>query len=196
MHMTGSGEELSDHHLLLQLALDDPKALEQAMHRYEARVFEYILRLVKVRELAEEITQDVFIKIWETRHTLPKLDSLPAWLLSLSRNRGLNILKERASRYMREQAFANSQEAVADTTESPAQYDLLSYYAGQLPPKRRTIFLLKAEKGLSNEEIAANLHISINTVKNQLHKAYQTLRKCMAEHALLLALATMATYAR
>lgn len=199
MDHNNCAERLPDQYLLAQLALNSTKALETIMIRHEARVYHYILRLVKEPQLAEEITQDVFIKIWENRHALSKLESLQAWFFTISRNRSINILRETASRHLREKAFVEilGQEehtGPADAETPPDDLlDLMSQFARQLPPKRQEIFLLKAEKGLTNEEIGAFLHISVNTVKNQLRKSYQTLREMMSEHAFLVLTAFLLT---
>ncbi len=184
----------SDQYLLSQIAKKDLRAFEMLMLRYEERVYNFVLKLVKLPELAEEITQDAFISIWESGDKLSDVRSAAAWLYSISKNQSLNVLKQTAARYLREEHYAASLPQVSEEDMAAREYkSLLFSFAGQLPPKRREIFLLKIDKGLSNEEIGCQLSISPNTVKNQLQKSYFTIRKLMAENAMLALISVICT---
>lgn len=183
--------QLSDSHLLRELASGNPTALESLMLRYEERMYQFVLRLLGDAMLAEEVTQDVFIKIWETRSELGHIDSLGAWMHTIGRNHAFNALKEMAARQLREQRFAD--EAVLEIDgegeflKKERQRHMLMLVE-QLPPKRRQIFRLKTEEGMTNEEIGRFLNISPHTVKNQLTKTYLTLRRMLTDQVFLLLL--------
>src|SRR5690606_326753 len=100
--------------LLLQLAREHPWALAALMRRHESRVYHFVFKLLKSAEQAEEITQDTFIRLWESRAELSGIESLPAWLYAVSRNRALNALKEQAARYIREENYAATIAAEVD----------------------------------------------------------------------------------
>ncbi|MBK1438851.1 sigma-70 family RNA polymerase sigma factor [Parapedobacter sp. ISTM3] len=183
-----------DAYLLAELARDNPVALESLMVRYEARIYQFVLKLLKSAELAEEITQDVFIKLWESRAMLGEIDSIAAWMYTIGRNRALNSLKEIAARHLREEQFA----ALA-TLEADGEHDilwkdyqgLLASFIEQLPPRRREILKLKIEQGLTTEEISKSLNISPHTVKHQLGKSYLTLRRWVDEFVFFLLLGVL-----
>ncbi|MFC3199451.1 RNA polymerase sigma factor [Parapedobacter deserti] len=178
-----------DQTLLALLAKGEPQALEALMQRHEARVYRFVQRLLKSTELAEEITQDLFIKLWESRHELTTIESLPAWIFRICRNRALNALKEKAARNLRETHYAETAPADVDGEQEAIYHDLHNVIAGfvdALPPKRKEIFRLKAEQGLSTEEISKHLNISPHTVKNQLSQSYSTLRRMIRKTAYLI----------
>lgn len=170
---------ISDNELLRKLSRGNTDALASLMHRHETRVFDFVLRIVKSTAIAEEITQDVFIKLWETRQNCQSIQSLPAWLFALSRNRAINILQETASRWLREEVYVLGNEQLLDIEKQLHQkdiYELVDSFAEQLPPKRKEIFMLRFRKGLTVDEIGILLDVSPFTVKNQLQKSYDSLR--------------------
>ncbi|MDX3916394.1 MULTISPECIES: RNA polymerase sigma-70 factor [Olivibacter] len=178
--------------LLLEIKQGNAYALESLMMRYEERVFQFILRLVNSRELAEEITQDVFVKIWEGREHLGKIDSIGAWMYTLGKNKAINLLKELTARAAREEYYAKDRDwSIGGEIESEEKGDIFSLVdeaVAQMPEKCQQIFILKRDEGLSNEEIADRYNLSIHTVKNQLKKSYAILRKSIVEQTLFLIL--------
>lgn len=155
------------------------------MQRHEPRVFDFVSSIVKRAAVAEEITQDVFIKLWETRQHSTSIQSLPAWLFTLSRNRAINALQETASRWIREETYALGNAQVVDLEGQLHQkdlYELVDSFAERLPPKRKEIFMLRFRKGLTVDEIGTLLDLSPFTVKNQLQKSYDSLRFWMKHH--------------
>lgn len=153
----------TDAALLEKMAEGKTAALEELMRRHEPRVFQFALKMVKSSELAQEISQDVFLKIWEKRAALTTIDSLSAWLFSLAKNQSLNSLKETARRYAHEEKYAAALQEQIDG-EAEVQYNELKKNAAslieQLSPQRRIIFRLKVEQGLSTNEIAEKLNLS------------------------------------
>jgi RNA polymerase sigma-70 factor (family 1) len=179
---------ISDKELLEQIAQGNTSSLEKLMRRYESKVYQFALKLVKSTELAEEIAQDTFIKIWEKRSELADIDSLSAWLFAITKNKSFNHLKEVAARFMREEVYAS--EALFETDgETDIHYRdfklLAASLVDKLPPGRRTIYKMKMEQGLSNEDISNQLNLSPSTVKNQLNKSFQTLKGLLSEHLYL-----------
>lgn len=170
------------------------QAFKELMVRYESRIYHFTLKLVRSEELAEEITQDAFIRLWETRESLSSIDSVGAWLHTLSKNRSLNMLKEKAARFAREEKYAGMKDLQVSLEEDINLNDyqrIVNDLIGQLPPKRKEIFLLKTREGLSIEEIGRLLNLSPHTVKNQLGKSYLTMRQLMSELIYLLLLAPL-----
>ncbi len=177
---------LPDSQLLRELAAGNTTALESLMLRYEERIYQFVFRLLGDTMLAEEVTQDVFIKIWEMRSDLGDIDSIGAWMHTLGRNHALNALKEMAARHAREQRFADEAILEVDGEREFLHKESQQHMrrlVEQLPPKRRQIFRLKTEEGMTNEEIGRFLDISPHTVKNQLTKTYLTLRRLLTDQA-------------
>lgn len=172
----------SDQYLLSEISIGNVQAFELLMLRHEPKIFRFVTSLVKSTEVAEEITQDVFLKIWENRSSLNHIESLSAWLFSISRNHTLNVIRQMAARYAREDNYAEMSDQIVDGNDVILQKELAGSIEScleALPPKRRVIMRLKLD-GLTNDEIGDQLGISANTVKNQLAKAYFTFRQMMS----------------
>ncbi len=174
----------TDTELLREMAAGATSALEELMRRHEPRIFQFALKIVKSPELAEEISQDIFLKIWEKRTSLNTIESLPAWLFSMAKNQSINTLKEIARRYAHEEKYAAAQEDSFDA-EAEMQYNDLKKIADtlvdQLSPQRKIIYRMKVEQGLTTGEIAAKLGLSPSTVRTQLAKSYQLLRTSVSD---------------
>ncbi len=169
----------------MQLSGGSTSALEKLMYRYEAKVYQFALKLVKSPELSEEIAQDTFIKIWEKREELVNIDSLAAWLFSVTKNKAFNHLKQITARDIREGIYAG--EAIGSLNgEAEIHYRelkrLVASMVDQLPSQRRLIYKMKMEQGLNNDDIGSRLNLSPNTVKNQLNKSLQTLKELLSGH--------------
>jgi len=188
---SASPTKLSDRQLLKQIAAGNVKGLENLMRRYEPRVYQFVIRFVKDGLLAEEITQDIFIKLWENRRSWKEIESFDSWLHIIARNKALNALQALLSRQVREEKYATDADWYTDGNKVIEERDfnlMVRNLTAQLPPRCKEVFLLKKEQGLSNEEIGSRLNISTNTVKNQLKKSYSILRKLVTEQAYLILL--------
>lgn len=187
-------EKPTDKELLKQLAAGIPLALEELMRRYEPVVYGFALRILKSSELAEEVSQDIFLKIWERRTEFVDIESLPAWLFSMAKNQSINTLKEIARRYVHEEKYASALTEQLDG-EGEVHFNDLKQFANklvdQLSPQRKIIYLMKMQQGLSTEEIAQQLKLSSSTVRTQLAKSYQILRSMLSEHLYVLLIALL-----
>lgn len=183
----------TDVELLKKIAAGVTSAFEELMRRHEPRIFQFALKIVKSPELAQEISQDVFLKIWEKRTSLNTIETLPAWLFSLAKNQSLNTLKEIARRYTHEEKYAAAQDGVLDG-EAEIQYNDLKKFAAvlidQLSPQRKIIYRMKMEQGLTTDEIAAKMNLSPSTIRTQLAKSYQLLRANVSDQLCVVILLT------
>ena len=176
-----------DAHFIKQLSKGDEKAFEKLFMERHAQVYTYCLRLIRSEEAAEEIMHDVFLTVWKKREQLNPALSLNALLFKITKDLSFNYLKKAA----RELAFRlDLKEKVCNTagnfTEDQIlseEYDQLATLAiNELPPQRRTIFLMRRQQEMSYEEIAEQLGISKNTVKVQLVKASKFLKEYFTAH--------------
>ncbi len=131
------------------------------------------------REEAEEVVQDVFCKIWQNRHKLDERYSLNGYIFRITKNQVLNKLRKRVHE---PSSFVSINKC--NIHQNKTENDILLHEMEQLleeaiealPPKRQLIFKLSRQKGLSNQEIADHLDISVNTVEGQMRKAIKYLR--------------------
>ncbi|HVU94343.1 MAG TPA: RNA polymerase sigma-70 factor [Puia sp.] len=174
--------------LLRALTTGDRPAYTALYSRYLDSLFQYIFLFTGEKETAEEITQDVFLKIWEKRATLGELDSFKAYLFRAAKNQLINYINREKIRIrvtgrlgQRADTAPNNQDTAHQVDFRQAQA-LLREAIRALPPRRKQVFLLSTEENLSLDEIAARMGISKNVVKKQLYDAYGNVRDYLAEH--------------
>ncbi len=188
------GKEIDIQRILVKrLIKGDKKAFRSLYDRYHNEIYAYSLSLLKSKPYAEEIVQDVFLKIWTKRKKLDVSLSFKSYLYTITRNMCFNFLKKAAHEIkLREQVFFQSQiskspdnyhskniesDDFADGNIQEAEIEEIKQQAiGLLPPKRRQIFEMSRNEGKSYADISKELGISVSTVKSQMSKALETIR--------------------
>lgn len=161
-------------------------AFSQLYERYHGVLYHSALKFVKSDELAQEIVQEVFIRLWETRSNLKTDLSLAAYLYTMTRNRVFNMLKRAARESKVREQIRLHAEAASNTTENSLLYSeyraaVKKAIAG-LPPQRQRIFIMCREEGKSYEEVAGTFGISKSTVRDHMVKALKSVRKQLFLH--------------
>jgi RNA polymerase sigma-70 factor (ECF subfamily) len=163
----------SNHELLLLIQKDDRIAFYNLYERYCRRLFGFVLRYIKQREDAEEIVQEVFVKIWESRHKIDVYSSFEAFLFTVAYNTTVSLLRKRIT----EQKYLQHLKSLQQPENSPDLIDEIHFnelnewvqmLLNELTPRQKEIFQLSREEGLSHDEIAKKLDISVNTVKKHI----------------------------
>jgi RNA polymerase sigma-70 factor (family 1) len=166
-------------HLQRRIAqFDDQYAYKELFTSLYNYLFHFARTLVKSKESAEEIVSDVFIKVWEKRKELEKIDNLRVYLYVSTRNMAFNYLekqKRNATAPIIEfsAAFTSIYLDPEQLLISADMLALVQKAIDHLPPKCRTIFKLVKQDGLKYREVAEVLDISVKTVENQLAIALQ-----------------------
>ena len=159
---------------------DDQQAYRELFTSLYSYLFQFAKTLVKAKEPAEEIISDVFIKVWEKRKDLEKIDNLKLYLYVSTRNHAYNYLDKQKRSANTTNPLEDFQADFTSVYFDPEQLlitaDMLTRIQkaiDQLPPKCKMIFKLAKEDGLKYREVAELLNISIKTVENQLAIALQ-----------------------
>lgn len=160
-------------------AAPDQAALWQLHAHYFRRLFAYILPFVHLKETAEEITNDVFVDIWQHRHVLATVRQPELYLFVCAKNKALLYLKKRTLTFESLDTIGDTECVLEmDPYEQLISSEMLKYInqaiAG-LPPKCRMIFRLVKENNLKYREVAELLDISEKTVENQMAIALKKL---------------------
>ncbi|MDN5202425.1 RNA polymerase sigma-70 factor [Fulvivirgaceae bacterium BMA10] len=156
----------------------DVSSFEQIFRQYYQSLCLFALKYVKDPDDAEEIVQDVFVKIWQKKDVLDIAISLKSYLYQAVRNASLNHLKHIQVKLEYEKNLVNSPSRTdtADTVIASELEAKIYEAVHKLPPERKKIFLLNRNEGLKYREIADQLNISVKTVESQMGKALKFLR--------------------
>ncbi|WP_158602624.1 RNA polymerase sigma-70 factor [Proteiniphilum sp. X52] len=160
----------------------DEKAFEYIFHYYYNQIYTFVLNTLFDKTFAEDITQSVFISLWEKRETIDTETNIVPYLYTIARNHVYRqteklLLKYRYEQYQQEKAQENSD--IEADVNSRFLENILSELIGKLPADRRRIFLLSRKENLSNKEIASRLQISEKTVETQIRRSLIFLREKM-----------------
>jgi RNA polymerase sigma-70 factor (family 1) len=172
--------------LLLQASTGDRQAFTQLYKAYLNNCYNYIFLFTKSQEETGEILQEVFVKIWEGREKLANVQSFKNYLLKSAKNKLLDHVRKEQIRHRVLTEIKRNNSIVQETTNDDfayrEYYRIVQQAIEKLPPKRKLIFRLNTENGLSHNEIAEQLNISKSVVKNQLYKACDFVRQYLSKH--------------
>jgi len=172
---------LIDSDLVGKLRAGDSSAFEALFEKYYARLYYFSLRYMKQREDAEEIVQDIFVKIWEHRDRLDEMLSFSSYLFTIARNTIFNINRKTVNELAYYEYLKHFLELTHNKTENEIIYRDLKVKVDEIvdtfPKKRKKIFLLSREQGLSYKEIAEELSISEKTVEAHIYLALKTIKQ-------------------
>ncbi len=153
---------------------------EKMYQEYAKKLFRVCLVFVKDEEVASEMVQSIFCSIWERRNTLKIESSLENYLYRCAKHQYYNFYRNIKTEERHQEEYAKSQQKGENTTENTILFTQTSEHIDQLvarmPDKRREVYKLSRQKGLTNKEISQHLLISEKTVKNHLTKSLAYLK--------------------
>lgn len=159
--------------------------------QYKKRIYAYVLSIVKSAFTAEEITQEIFIKLWLHENRLHEIANLEGFIFKIVRNQALNHLRKAAydERLLKEIiSLAVPEHNNIEDKLINADYQLLMQEAlNQLSPQRRLVYEMSRKKGMNHEEISIQLNLSKNTVKNHIVSALKQIRLYLNENGISIA---------
>ncbi|WP_423126963.1 RNA polymerase sigma factor [Gaoshiqia sp. Z1-71] len=159
--------------LLLLLKKGDMIAFNAIYNKYSYKLHEFILMYLKQEEDAEEIVQEVFIKLWKSRDKIDVYSSFESFLFTIAYNASISLLRKRVSEkksreYLKSLQQIDTTEQVIDEIQFKELDQKVQSLLEQLTPRQKEIYLLSREEGLTHKEIAQKLNISESTVNNHL----------------------------
>lgn len=179
-------ETFDESKMLELLVQGDEASFASIFGRYQPKVYGTALGFLKSAAPAEEIVQDVFMKVWLKRAEFGRVKNLEAYLLSMTRHLILDRLKKTAYENNHLKAFTASVPDFIDTTDyllRNRQCEILLQEAVDgLPPQQKQVYQLAKTAGLSHEEIATEMGISRLTVKKHMAVALHSIRQHLGSH--------------
>lgn len=171
-----------DQNIFEAIRNDDRQAFERLFREYYRPLTAYAFRFVRDLPNAENIVQDVFLKLWQNRREIVITTSLEHYLFRSIRNHSLNQLDKAKVRsgYLKMQMETDSiHEDYTPFFPEPGLLDKIESAISALPEKRQEIFRMAREEGLKYREIADKLNLSIKTVEAQMTLALKQLREAL-----------------
>lgn len=168
---------LDERKTLEKIQKSDVKAFELLFHHYYSGLCRFAYRFLQDEWMAEEVVQNLFVHLWEKRKSLQVTSSLENYLLRSVKNACLNKIQQDKTRqqYIEKKKEASLIDDENLFREVRLELDIKKSIE-QLPAKRRQIFLLSREKGMSYKAIAHRLNISVKTVEKQMNLAIKHLK--------------------
>lgn len=182
----------SDNSLVEQLKTNEIEAFDSLFHRYSEKLYGFSFSLLKKHEDSKEIVQEAFILIWKKRNNIDSSKSFKSYLFQISYNLIIDQLRYRLkdnefreflAGYFESEKIELETRIDCETIEKKVKIAL-----EELPEKRRRIFVLSREAGLSHKEIAAKLGISVKTVENQITLSLRHIRQKLGKDILAILL--------
>jgi RNA polymerase sigma-70 factor (ECF subfamily) len=176
-----------DQVLMARVAQDDLAAYRRLYERYKRPIMSYVSQMVRNRAAAEELTQEVFLKVYRNRANYEAQAKVTSWLWTIARNQALDFLRKKGEQLVEDEATLD-RAAESTVTATPDAEQLLidqSTRAGiekcldELPLKQKEAVSLRLFSELAYEEIAESLAVSVAATKSLLHRAKEHLIACL-----------------
>lgn len=173
--------------LILRLIEGDEDAFCELYATYKNRLIYFAMRFLKSREYAEDVFQDAFTVVWQSRRFINPDVSFSSYLYTIMRNRILNQLRNAANEEkLKESILSQALDYTEDTKREVMLNDLkslISHALQQLTPRQREIFEMSREAQLSHKEIADKLGISVNTVQEHISTSLKLIRTYLIKYS-------------
>lgn len=163
------------------------EAFEQLYSLFKNKVYGLTFNLTRDHQAAEDLTQDIFMKIFSSIRDVDRPELFPAWVYRIALNTCYSHLRREKVYGEKLEIAAPADEGMSDGSFDSCQDDLaraVNEALARLPEKLRTVFLLHEVEGLTHEEIASTLGCQVGTSKSQLFKARMRLRKILKKSEL------------
>ncbi len=174
----------NEQELIARVINGEETAFATLFRHHHRKIYEVALLLTHSETVAEELVQEVFLKVWTKRTTLAAIEDFESWLFIVARNDAFKALRRSARAKSLLYELGHLQDITHETDEwvhSRNYHALLNKAISQLPPRQQMAWRLSKEEGLKREEVARIMQIKPDTVKEHLAMAIKNIRTWMQE---------------
>ena len=179
----------SDGELMREIKADNMFAFDLLYKKYSKKVFKFGYSILKSTEESENLIQDVFLNLWENRHTVKNDSSIKSFVFTITYNSAISVLRKKA----REEKFIEYLKSLQELHEEPVNSEIefnelsdkLDKIINKLPQRQKEVYQLHKIEGLTYKQIAERLNISVNTIENHMAGALKTIRKNLGNYSLV-----------
>ncbi|TDS14678.1 RNA polymerase sigma factor [Sphingobacterium paludis] len=171
-------------HLLYAIAKGDERAFEALYDTYFRQIYHFVLGYVKSPNLADDIVQEIFVKVWEKRETLASVELFKPYLYVMAKNQTLNqlrsISRSKASQQELLQHYVFSERSTENMIQNKEYQAFINNAFQQLSPAAQKVFSLCREAQMSYEDVAKEMGFSRHAVKKYMMQAMKTFRQLLS----------------
>jgi len=182
----------TDQELVRTLKKGDVFAFNELFHKYSQKVYNFSIKHLENEEDVKDLVQEIFMKIWDKRKEIDANKSFNGFLFTITLNLIRNYFRKKVKDRKLINKWLEETEPYSDSTKLSIEFRSLEKVVNtiveQLPPKRRMVFRLSRNEGLSNDDIARRMNIQKKTVENHLNLALRYLRERLQEQSFLVIL--------
>jgi len=191
IYMVNQNHLENDNYCLSKIKEGDEHCFNLIFEKYRNQLFSYLYKVTKSRETAEEIVLDVFLKLWHGREAVTEIENLEAFLMRVAHNKAIDFFRAaKRNPTMQQEIWELMTEAISYETADKKLLDknleeIIESAINQLPPQRRKVYYLRNSDNLSYSEIANELNLSSNTVRNHLAASVKFIKEFLLKNDLL-----------
>lgn len=173
--------DLLSPHTIREAASGNRQAFRTIVEQYQGFVYAVAFRFVQDASEAEDLTQEIFIRLWTSLYTYRDEVKFTTWLYRIVANRCLDFLKSRHGRQRKNMVDVTSGYFVQDHSTPEREFQqtelmrAINLAAEELTPKQKAVFILRDLEGLTTEEVSEALSMSVGNVKSNLFYARQNM---------------------
>lgn len=174
--------EITDEKLIKQYLKGDEKSLEILIKRYLKPIYSFVYKNIGNSEMAEDVTQETFVKVWKNLKKFDKNKSFKSWLFTIAKNNSIDFLRKKktVSLSSLEESLPDKNNFINDI-EQKDSIKKIHNVLQNLSPNYRAVILLKNESNLTFREIATSLGEPLNTIKSRYRRAIFALKNIISE---------------
>jgi RNA polymerase sigma-70 factor (ECF subfamily) len=186
-----NSREVINSKTIKQFKADDMSAFDVIYRKYNKKLYRFAYSILKIKSDAEEIVQEVFIKVWENRNKIDEYLSFESYLFTITYNSTISFIRKRTKEsqyidYLKSIQHPSIQPNIIPELEYNELKDKSEKIIELLPHRQKQIYKLNREEGLTYKEIAVKLNISINTVETHMERALKVIRKKLGDISIVL----------